>query len=379
MKQIIKWGMLLVGVVFFFAACDKVADLPMYSNGNAPVLSVSATTLAPAPADSNNTILTITWTDPKHATDTSNYKFVVEMDSTGKNFTRINSKTVLGKRSMTFTAKEINTFLLARGYAFNIPVDLDVRGFSSYGNNNERLMTNTVKIKYTPYKIPPKVALPASGKLFIVGSATQGDWGNPVPVPTQELSRIDETTFGGIFQLKATAEYLILPVNGDWTNKFSVANKSLAGLNLGGDFGYNSPDNFPGPTAAGWYTIIMDFQAGKFTVTPYTGTLPTNLFMVGDATAGGWNNPVPVPAQQLTRLNSVEWEKTLPLIGGKEFLLLPVNGDWANKYSVANKSLLNLWMGGDFGYNRPDNFPGPTNSGTYKVSVNFATGKFKVN
>lgn len=370
--------MFTVGAALLLSACNKVADLPHYGNGSAPVLTASATTIAPLPADSNNIALTLSWTSPKYATDSANYKYTIEIDTTGRNFTKAFTKVVTGSRSASFTAKELNTMLLGYGYAFNVPVDMDVRVTSSYGNNNERLSSNVIKIKMTPYKVPPKVALPTSGKLFIVGDATAGGWNNPVPVPSQELARLDETTWGGVFQLTGGKEYLLLPVNGDWTHKFSVANKSLAGLSGGGNFGFDLADNFPGPAASGLYKIIVDFQAGKFTVTPYSGSLPTNLYIVGDATAGGWNNPVPTPSQQFTRVNSSVFEITVPLTGGKEYLLLPVNGDWGHKFSVANKSLAGLSAGGTFGYDLPDNFPAPATSGNYKITVNFATNKFTV-
>ena len=151
-----------------------------------------------------------------------------------------------------------------------------------------------------------------------------------------------------------------------------MANNSVAGLSAGGDFGFNLSDNFPAPATSGFYKIVLDFQNGKFTVTPYTSVLPTNLFIVGDASPGGWNNPVPVPSQQLTRVNSSVWEITIPLVGGKQYLLLPVNGDWSNKYAVPNNSVAGLAAGGEFGYNLNDNFPGPSTSGTYKITVNFA-------
>jgi hypothetical protein len=256
---------------------------------------------------------------------------------------------------------------------------MDVRVISSYGNNNEQYKSNTVTIKYTPYKVPPKIALPTSGKLFLVGDATQGGWNNPVPVPSQEFAQLNETTFAGVFNLNGGKQYLVLPVNGDWGHKFSVADGSVPAT--GGDFGYDLSTNFNGPATNGWYKIVLDFQSGKFTVTPYTGTLPDNLFIVGDATAGGWNNPVPVPSQQLVRLNSSVFELSLPLVGGKQYLLLPVNGDWSHKYSVNDNTLTGLAAGGDFGYDLPQNFPGPATSATYKLTVNFAlgtTGKFTV-
>jgi hypothetical protein len=369
MKNILK---LLSIIAVVFASCNKIDDLPFYTAGTAPVLTASATTIAVAPADSNKTALTLNWTNPKHAQDTNLYKYTIEIDSANKNFTRASTKIVTGGSGTSFTGKELNTILLSYGYAFNVPVDMEVRVISSYGNNNERMVSNTVKIKMTPYKVPPKVAVPTTGKLFLVGDASAGGWNNPVPVPSQEFARLDETTWAGIFNLTGGREYLVLPLNGDWGNKFSVANKSLAGLSAGGDFGFNLNDNFPGPATTGTYRIVLDFQSGKFSVTPYSGVLPTNLFIVGDATPGGWNNPVPVPSQQLTRVNSSVWEITMNFVGGKEYLLLPVNGDWSNKYSVPNKGVTGLWQGGEFGYNLPDNFPGPPTSGTKKLTVNFA-------
>jgi hypothetical protein len=374
MRAIRNLILLLTGLTVFVAACNKVEDLPHYGNGTASVLSTSATTVAPQPADSNNTALTLSWTSPKYATDSGNIKYTIEIDSTGKNFSKPYTKEVLGKLSTSFTAKELNNLLLLRGYAFNVPVDMDVRLTTSYANNNERIVANTVKVKMTPYKVPPKVALPASGKLFLVGDASAGGWSNPVPVPTQEFSRLDETTWAGVFQLTGGKQYLLLPVNGDWGQKYAVPDNSVAGLSSGGSFQYytSGGDNFPGPAASGLYKIVVDFQQGKFTVTPYSTPLPTNLYIVGDATAGGWSNPVPVPSQQFTRQNSSEWKITLPLTGGKEYLVLPVNGDWSHKFSVASKSLAGLNRGGEFGYDLSDNFPGPTASGTYTITVNFA-------
>ena len=378
MKSIKNFIFLAAGITGLLMACNKVGDLPSYNAGTPTVLSASSATVAPLPADSNNTALTLNWTFAKHATDSASIKYTIEIDSTGKNFARASTKIVLGSLSTPFKAKELNAILLSYGYAFNVPVDMDIRVISSYGNNNERLTSNVLKIRMTPYKIPPKIALPTTLKLFIVGDASAGGWNNPVPVPSQELVRLDETTWGGVFQLTGGKQYLLLPLNGDWGHKFSVANGGLAGLSGGGDFGYDLSDNFPGPATTGLYKIIVDFQTGKFAVTPYTGALPTNLFIVGDATTGGWNNPVPVPTQQFTRLNSSVFEITLPLIGGKQYLMLPVNGDWSNKFSVANGGLAGLSAGGTFGYNLSDNFPGPATSATYKISVNFVTNKFVV-
>jgi hypothetical protein len=165
----------LAGVMLLLTACDKAKDLQTFSTGQSPVLSASATTLTPPASDSDKVVLRLNWTDPKLATDSANVKYTIEIDSATKNFTSPNRFTVMGNRMVdSFTAKQLNTLLLARGYAFNAPVDMDVRVIGSYANNNDRQVSNTVRIRMTPYKIPPRVALPTSNRLFIVGSATDG-------------------------------------------------------------------------------------------------------------------------------------------------------------------------------------------------------------
>jgi starch-binding outer membrane protein SusE/F len=377
MRNIIKSITAILFIAFTISSCDKKNELVTNAVGNATVLSTSAATIAPAPSDSNSTALSFTWTSPNYAQAPTSYKYILQIDTAGRNFAKASTRTITGVLKTSFSAKEINVLALSYGFLFNVAYGMEARIISSYGNNNEQYVSNVVKFLYTPYKVPPKIALPTSNKLFLVGDASQGGWNNPVPVPTQEFSKIDETTFGGVFNLVGGKQFLVLPVNGDWTNKFAVDNGSVP--SAGGDFGYNLSTNFNGPAANGWYKIILDFQTGKFNITPFTGTLPNNLFIVGDATAGGWNNPVPVPSQQLTRLNSSEFKATaLPMTGNKEYLLLPVNGDWSNKYSVQDNSIPGLWSGGDFGYNLPQNFKGPTTTGNYTLTVNFVTGKFKV-
>lgn len=383
MKNILKFLFAAASVIMIYTSCDKVDSLPAYSNGTAVVLSSNVSTFAPVASDSDKTVIFFEWTDPKYASAPASFKYILEIDSTGRNFAKEATKVVIGSLGTSMLAKELNSILLGFGFAFNTPYDVDVRLTASYGNNNEQIKSNTIKLRVTPYKIPPKIALPTTGKLFLVGDASQGGWNNPVPVPTQQFSQIDETTWGGVFNLNGGKQYLVLPLNGDWGHKFAIADGTVPAT--GGDFGYDLSTNFNGPATGGWYTVILNFQTGKFSVTPFTGVLPTNLFIVGDATAGGWNNPVPVPSQQLVRLNSSQFELSLPLVGGKQYLLLPVNGDWSHKYAVADNSIAGLSAGGDFGYDFGQNFPGPATSGTYKVSVNFAvkgvaasTSKFTV-
>src|SRR3954465_8521185 len=99
MRSIINFFLLLTGVAVFLAACDKADTLPVYKNGNAPVLSASSSTIATQPTDSNATALTLNWTSPKYSVDSSKVKYTVEMDSAGKNFANPFTKVVTGSMS----------------------------------------------------------------------------------------------------------------------------------------------------------------------------------------------------------------------------------------------------------------------------------------
>jgi hypothetical protein len=362
-------------------ACDKKeAALPKYQNGNAPVLSATANSVSPAPSDSEKVAITFNWTNPNYATDSSTVKYILEIDSAGRNFSKAVSRTASGSLTRSFLAKELNAILLGFGFDFNKAYDVEVRVTSSYANNNETYKSNVVKIKTTPYKIPPKIAIPASGKLYLVGDASQGGWNNPVPVPTQEFSRIDETSFGGIFQLNGGKEYLILPVNGSWDAKFAIPNKTVNGARAGGDFLFStgSGDNFPAPVNSGLYKIILDFQTGKYTVTEFTQQhgLPDSLIITGGATPLGWVNPVNA-TQKMTRVNATQYQLTLPLKKNEKYLFLPENGSWGKKFGVDDDKVPGVKLGGKLKPEGSD-IPAPDEDGNYKIVFDLINNSYKL-
>lgn len=269
MKYISKISFAALGALTVLAACNKidpVDPLPSYANGVAPVLTSSTSTIASLVADSNANVVTFNWTNPQYANDSSTTRYIIQMDSATRNFSRAVSTTVIGQMSKNFLAKEINAMALSIGLNYNVQGTVDVRIVSSYNNNNEQLKSNTVQLRVTPYVTPPRVAPPTSNKLFLVGSATATGWNNPVG-QAQQFTRLDSVTYEGTFYLNGGQEYLMLPVNGDWTHKYAVADKTLPGLSNGGSFGYDLNDNVPGPANTGTYKIRVDFQRGFFTVT----------------------------------------------------------------------------------------------------------------
>ena len=145
-------GILVMGMLA--AACTKIQPLPLYEKGKAISLTTSTATVTSTAADSAKTVLGLTWTNPLYAADTSSFKYVISVDSTGRNFSKEVTRTVIGKREFSLLGKELNALLLNYGFALGTGYDLDIKVASSYGNNNERYESNVVKVRVTPYNDP---------------------------------------------------------------------------------------------------------------------------------------------------------------------------------------------------------------------------------
>jgi starch-binding outer membrane protein SusE/F len=160
MKHILKFLAVAIIVAGVFTACSKIDNLakqeplPVYQLGVSPVLNSSATTVAPVLADTTRPVVTFSWSNPKYAQDSALYKYIIEIDSAGKNFINKQSRTLNGALSSNFSGRELNAMLLKLGFKLSVAQAIDVRVISSYGNNNERYTSNVVKVTVTPFADP---------------------------------------------------------------------------------------------------------------------------------------------------------------------------------------------------------------------------------
>ena len=334
MKHIVKLLLVAASIGMIFASCDKTGNLPTtkYATGMDPVLTSSVAATVPSPGDSSKNIITFSWTSANYATNASTVKYILEFDSSGRNFAKEQTITITGGLSDTLTAKALNTILLGFGFAYNTAYNVDVRVTSSYGNNNIKLVSNVLTLKMTPYVVPPKVVPPSTKALYLVGSATAGGWGNPVPTPSQQFKMLDSVTYQGTFYLNGGQQYLLLPLNGDWTHKYSVQDNTINGLSAGGSFGADLPSNFPGPATTGMYKITVDFQHGLFTVVSvsqfgllyvpgdYQGWTPATAPTLGaPKNDGNFDGYINIPAggtYQLKFTTTPDWSNGLGDAGG---------------------------------------------------------------
>ena len=389
MKKILNSILLTLSIITLFYACQKVEPLGYFQSSNKSNLTVSSSNVMPTTRDSANTVLTVNWTNAFSTNETAPIKYTIQIDSLGGIFSStVFSKSFSGVLSGSFLAKELNNLALRWGYDFYSLVGMKMRVISSYANNNNASSSDPINFIYKIYPVPV-IPLPSSGNLYIVGSATASGWNNPVP-DTNRLTRIDSFTYQGTFPLSGGNQYVLLPVNGSWTNKYSVRDNTIPGLSAGGSFGYNLSGNIPGPNRTGLYQLTFDFLRGKFRVnlvrylsSPVQKPVLNQLFLVGNATAGGWSNPVPSISQQLTSTSNdtTTFNGVFYMNGAKEYLLLPRNGSWDNKYGVSNTNLSGLSAGGQLVYNptgNSTNIPAPATSGTYRIEVDCILGLFTV-
>jgi len=211
MKNIVKILIATVGIALVFAACQKEGILPYYKAGNVTVLTNSATTVKAAIADSSKTAFTLNWTWPNYATDSINQKFIVQIDSAGKNFVKPYTKVIKGVQSTSFTAKELNTIVFGFG-GISAPYSLETRIVSSYANNNEQYISNVTNVIVTPYIIPVNLTLTPVGPLTLsiangANKAVTFKWNATVfgNLPINYAIQIDKS--GGTFAAPVVITY----------------------------------------------------------------------------------------------------------------------------------------------------------------------------
>lgn len=128
----------------------------------------------------------------------------------------------------------------------------------------------------------------------------------------------------------------------------------------------------------------------KIKITPYLdfaveppGTAGNNysdgtLWVVGDAFAGGWNNPLLAPynvTQKFTRIDVLHYELTATFNATGGYKLVQTMGVWGTQYHALDGTAA---LAGDFEKRDADpQFPSP-GAGNYKIEVNFQTGKYKL-
>lgn len=274
MKKIINKIFLLGTLVLSLVSCKKDENKITFEGGTNPVLTADRQGALPmAFLTQDQVAVKLSWTNPEYRFTTGvssqDVTYILEVDTVGANFTNPNKKSIAISKdlSITLTQRQVNDIILNQlQLDLNSSHQLEMRVRASLFNNNGILYSNTLSFTAQPYSIPPKVTPPADGHLFMVGSATPGGWNNPVPVPSQEFTRVSNTLYELTVNLNGGGSYLFLPINGFWGAKFGCLGSNNTNNPDGDDFKPEGGDMIA-PASSGLYKIVVDFQRGKFSLT----------------------------------------------------------------------------------------------------------------
>lgn len=272
MKFLSKILLLALVTTTVFYACKKDENQIYYTGGTAPVLKSSAATgssLSLSETNKDLVAMKLWWTNPNYQFTTGissqDVTYTIEIDTTGANFSSPNKKEVSLSADLMkeITIGDLNKYLVAdMKLKAEVNHDIEIRIKSSL-SGSAALYSNVFKYSIKPYLVV-KVALPSSGDLFLVGSATPGGWSNPVPEPSQKFTKISASTYELTIALTGGDSYLLLPVNGSWSDKYGGVGSSNNTNNVDGDDFKRGGSDLKAPPVSGNYKITVDFQEGKF-------------------------------------------------------------------------------------------------------------------
>ena len=272
----------LINKLFFISllagmlvSCKKDEHKIYYEGGTNPVLSSSVSNTFPLTyATADQEAIKLSWTNPDYYFTTGissqDVTYTLEIDTVGAKFTNPAKVSITISKELTKTFKQseindllLNTLVLKPGQVHKI----EMRVSSSLSSSATKLASNILQFTITPYAIPPKVVPPASGKLYITGSATPASWmgGGDPELLSQKFTQVSPTVYEITIHLTGGGSYLFVPVYGDWGNKYGYDGSNNSN-DVNGDNLKKEGGDMLAPPNDGNYKITADFQRGKFIV-----------------------------------------------------------------------------------------------------------------
>lgn len=289
----------LLIVSLLLPSCKKQLELPLGSVAARPAITASSSAIVLARSDTSKTAVTFSWTAGKVNGLTGKLAYIIEIGKKGDNFAKpIDVKVGGDTIQRAFTVLALNNLLSA--LPVNTPNELELRLVTATSDGSVApFYSNVIGLTITTF--PP---VPYS-QLWLMGDATPGGWGLGSLTPLTE-STVDPFIFtysgqfvAGEFKI-ATAKDYNAPFYRPTTDHPTISSAAAAVQLSAGN-----PDNkwLITSATAGTYKITLNLHNNTITIvkqasvnTPYT-----QLWMIGDATPGGWDlNNMPAMTESLT-------------------------------------------------------------------------------
>lgn len=273
MKKIIQSLLYLSIAIVFFASCEKDEARDTFISGSAPVLTASVKDSIGLNFNTETQkAVTISWTNPNYkfasGVSSQNVSYSLEIDTAGANFNGPNKKVISISKDLdvTYTQKAFNIVIADLKVKAGKLALLEMRILATLGATSTELVSNKLTFKVLPYAPPPKVPTPTASTLWITGDALPSGWANPLGNPydaSQKFTKVSDTQYEAIITFVAGGNYKMIQENGVWGTQYhKVSGDAFSGVfeKKDADPGFDSP-------GAGKFKVVVDFQAGTYTVT----------------------------------------------------------------------------------------------------------------
>lgn len=300
MKNYISKLTLLLIFTLTLVSCDK--DEPVYYlNPDASVdMSLSAQNLVLLKDNSENEILTISWSEPDFGYNAV-AQYSILIDTEQGNFSESQTITAGETLNKTLTVAELNKLLLSLELEPEVANNVQFKVKANL-SSEVAIESNTVTLNVTPYADK----LDLSTTWGIVGSATPNGWDGP-DVPFYKTNQPDV--------------YVAYATLGDGEIKFRENNSWTLNHGDNGGDGTLEKDGENMTITAGTYKIVFNLANLTYTIENFTWGL------VGDATTNGWDGPdMPMTYDS----SSDTWKIIATLKEGK--MKFRLNNDWGTNY-----------------------------------------------
>lgn len=266
------------------------------------------------------TAITFTWTKGNDRSTGTTLTYIFRMDIVGNNFgtgTVLTEEIPAGVFTKSFTVGELNALLIEKwgypgGTVAKLEAEIIARVDDSPQYQKPELAITSFSAKtFSPGPLP----------LFLVGDAISGGWNYSNGINITEIIERSQYAYTGNFSIGA---FKIIEKSGNELPSYDPNGESTLVYNQTEPRTANNVFNV---TTAGRYSLYMDRKKMTyiFAYTPYE-----NVYMLGSATAVGWNIDTPI---QMTwnQKNPEEFTYTGPLTPGEMKLPLDL-GNWGGRF-----------------------------------------------
>lgn len=290
-KRNIFLGLLALTLLF---SCEEETFDPVVVLGAAPVISnpTSGFSAVLEEAAAGEVFTKFAWSAADFGFD-AGITYRVELDGAGGDFsTPINlGNAPGGALEMEVTNQKINDVMLANGFPFGVPSDLDVRVVATVSSDVQALISSIVTITVTPFE--QVINYP---KLWVPGDYWDPQW-SPENSPNVWSIQSNDRYEGYLNFPNATNNFKYTP-QPNWDSDY-------------GDTGQDGTLDAQGDNividGAGYYRLNVDLNDLTHTYTR------TEWGLIGSATPNGWDSDQDMTYDPATR----SWKITLDLVVGE--------------------------------------------------------------